>query len=362
MGLVSLLLGKENPVSQFVDSRQNTLNAWGAGLASGPNFQQGLSKAVQYGAQAAPLDQQAAEQKRIENQLLEERSRTAEYLRSVPGGEKFADAIEHGGVSGSEAFKMYYDSLKPGEQKNPYMSAGDGTFFNWQTGDFLTNPNMPQGGTAERSLTPMYMRDANGNIVVGQIDKAGNITQSNVPQGLTPIDPFAMAGGKAGATVDAKTAAAARAALPGLETAVSIAKKAFSLVRDDTAGRKEWFGQAGALPRGIYVQGGSKMANFQTNASQTLAQAFVQARETLKGAGPITDYEGKMATQAYSRAEMALKQGDEQAFLEAVDDMEASIEAGYQKLVAAAQGDPSGGALNRAAGGGVDDILKKYGL
>lgn len=146
MGLVSLLLGKENPVSQFVDSRQNTLNAWGAGLASGPNFQQGLSKAVQYGAQAAPLDQQAAEQKRIENQLLEERSRTAEYLRSVPGGEKFADAIEHGGVSGSEAFKMYYDSLKPGEQKNPYMSAGDGTFFNWQTGDFLTNPNMPQGG------------------------------------------------------------------------------------------------------------------------------------------------------------------------------------------------------------------------
>ncbi len=144
MGLASLLLGKANPISQFVDSRQNTLGAWGAGLASGPSFQQGLSNAVQYGAQAAPLDQQAAEQRRAEEDAKASMNRTAEYLRSVPGGAPFADAIEKGGVDASTAFKGWFEFSQPkppGEAQNPYMNLGDGNLFNWQTGERLTNPN-----------------------------------------------------------------------------------------------------------------------------------------------------------------------------------------------------------------------------
>jgi len=57
-GLLDLLLGQDNPLSQFADSRQNTLGAIGAGIASGPTFAQGLANAAQGVPQARQLDQQ----------------------------------------------------------------------------------------------------------------------------------------------------------------------------------------------------------------------------------------------------------------------------------------------------------------
>ena len=359
MGLASLLLGKENPFSQFVDSRQNTLGAWGAGLASGPSFQQGLSNAVQYGAQAAPLDQQAAEQRRAEEEAKAQMNRTAEYLRSVPGGEPFADAIEKGGVDASTAFKGWFEFSQP---KPPGAQTSDiQNFLFGQENPGFIDYQTQKGGAAERSLTPTYMRDANGNIVIGQMDKAGNITPSAVPEGMSAVDPFQMAGGKAGATVDAKTAAAARAAMRGAEVANSNTAKAIADVRNNAAGMNEWFGQIG--PRGIYINPGSAMGKFWAAAEPTNNQAFMQAREMLKGGGQITDYEGRKAEDAFSRMRAALEKGDQQQYLNALADFEESVAIGYQKLVETAQGGYSqGGAAVPAAGGGVDDILSKYGL
>lgn len=378
MGIASLLLGAENPFAQWTNQNQNLLGAIGAGLGQGQNIQGGLSAGLAMAPQAKQLDQQAAEKLKAEKLAENQANATQNWLQAnhpdlaqmvqagMPVSEAWSTAMQRMQPKQTDypaeydlfkltqtdpAFAEYLQGQGGGEQPSSVQeyeyarqNGFGGTYMDWLSG---------KGGATERSLTPTYLKDANGNIVIGQLDKGGQVTPSKLPEGYAALDPFTMAGGKAGATVDAKTTAAARAALPGMETSVSIAKKAFELVRNDTAGRQQWFSQAGALPRGMWVQGGSPMANFQTNASQTLGQAFSQARETLKGGGPITDYEGKAATEAYSRAEMALKQGDEKAFLLAVDDMEAAILAGYQKLVEAAQGDPTGGALGRATGGGT---------
>ena len=346
MGLLEALLGANNPAAQWANQNSNFLGAIGAGLGQGQNIQSGLSAGLAAVPQAKALDRENAEKAKADAKLTAQTNATKAWIEQnypqfahlpVEQAWELATAYEKEKISGGSA-----NELPNSVQEFEYARANgfDGSYMEWLSG---------KGGATERSLTPTYLRDENGNIVIGQLDKGGSVTPSQLPEGYTAIDPFAMAGGKTGATVDAKTVGAARAALPGMETAVSIAQKAFELVRNDEKGRKAWFSQWGALPRGMYVQGGSDLANFQTNAGQTLAQAFSQARETLKGGGPITDYEGKAATEAYSRAESALRQGDEQAYLQAIDDMEAAILAGYQKLVDAAQGDPTGGALTRAA-------------
>jgi len=347
-GLLGLLGAGQNPIYRSLKDG-GLLDSLAYGLASGTGLSDGLQKAAlaqiggqnnrqERAAKAAEWDQTQQQQNATRELLAREAPDLAQLLDTgVPMGEVWGEYFRRKSPQGS-------GELPNSVQEYEYAKANGfgGSYTDWLSG---------KGGATERSLTPTYLRDENGNIVIGQLDKGGQVTPSKLPDGYSAIDPFTMAGGKTGATVDAKTVAAARAALPGMETSMGIAQKAFELVRNDTEGRKQWFGQAGALPRGMWVQGGSPMANFQTNAGQTLGQAFAQARETLKGGGPITDYEGKAAAAAYSRAESALSQGDEKAFLLAVDDMEAAINAGYQKLLETAQGDPSGGAIGRAGGG-----------
>ena len=161
-----------------------------------------------------------------------------------------------------------------------------------------------------------------------------------------------MAGGKAGATVDAKTAAAARAAMRGAELSNINTAKAIADVRNNAAGMNEWFGQIG--PRGMYINPGSAMGKFWAAAEPTNNQAFMQAREMLKNGGPITDFEGRKAEDAFSRMRAALEKGDQQQYLNALADFEESVAIGYQKLVETAQGGYSQGGTQMPgnAGGG----------
>ena len=142
-GLAELLLGKSNPFSQFISENQNKVSAAFGGLGSGTNFSEGLSRAAQGAALASPLDQAAAEKRQLANDSITARNKTAAYLRNQPGGAQFADAIENGNIDGSTAFKSWLDASKGQAPQNPYMSAGDGQFFNWQTGQYVTNPNAP---------------------------------------------------------------------------------------------------------------------------------------------------------------------------------------------------------------------------
>jgi hypothetical protein len=139
-GLAELLLGKSNPFSQFISENQNKVHAAFGGLGSGTSFNEGLSRAAQGASLASPLDQAAAEKRQLAQQEGDTRNKTVAYLRAQPGGAQFADAIETGMIDGSTAFKSWLDASR-GQTQNPYMSAGDGQFLNWQTGEFLSNPN-----------------------------------------------------------------------------------------------------------------------------------------------------------------------------------------------------------------------------
>ncbi len=138
-GLAELLLGKSNPLAQFVSGNQNKIHAAFGGFGTGTNFNEGLSNAAQAAAQASPLDQ-AIEQKRLEAEQQEEmQNKTVAYLRAQPGGAQFADAIEQGGMDGSLAFKGWIDASKG---QDPTANMRDWQFAQQNPGyaDFLNPP------------------------------------------------------------------------------------------------------------------------------------------------------------------------------------------------------------------------------
>lgn len=140
MGLLNLI-PPDNKLGQILMGLQQPLNDLGVGLQRGKTWQKGIREASKYTEEQAPL---RAEQAQLQLKTLNDantRNSTAAYLRAQPGGAQFADAIESGAIDGSTAFKSWLDASKGQAPQNPYMSAGDGQFFNWQTGEYVTNPN-----------------------------------------------------------------------------------------------------------------------------------------------------------------------------------------------------------------------------
>ena len=74
---------------------------------------------------------------------------------------------------------------------------------------------------------------------------------------------------------------------------------------------------------------------FQSKLNQLSGQAFLSARQALKGGGAITDFESKKAEEAYLR--MNTYQDDEE-FKTALKDFKDAVQLGYQKLQATSGG------------------------
>jgi hypothetical protein len=222
----------------------------------------------------------------------------------------------------------------------------EGNFMDFQT---------QRGGASERSLNPTYLRGPNGEIVMSQANKSGQLDLTQVPEGYSIVNPAELQGVKTSATVDAKTAAEARAALRGAEVSNENTARAIAELRKNAPGMREWFSQIG--PRGIYINPGSEMGKFFAAAEPTNNQAFMQAREMLKGGGQITDFEGRKAEDAFSRMRASLETGDMEQYLRAVADFEDAVATGYAKLVETAKGGYSAGQP-----GAAGNLKDKYGL
>tara|TARA_R110000822_G_scaffold27790_2_gene82668 strand:+ start:9576 stop:10547 length:972 start_codon:yes stop_codon:yes gene_type:complete len=320
MGLFDLI-PPDNQLGQILMGMKQPLNDLGVGLQRGKTWQKGIREASKYTEEQAPLRAEQAQLQMKSQNEANARNRSAGWLRTQPGGEQFAAAIENGTVDGSTGYKAYLDSLK-----------GDGA-----------------GGAGKVGLNPGYARDAKGNIVPVQYSDQGTAVQTSLPDGLTLLSPMELAGGKRGSVVDAETAAKARASLRPAKVSKENTRKAIAELRLNQNGMDEWFGQVG--PRGVYISPGSEMGKFWAAAEPTNNQAFMQAREALKGGGQITDFEGQKAEDAFSRMRASLATGDQQQYLRALSDFEAAVAEGYRLLEEAASPSYSQG------GGGANDPL-----
>jgi len=114
---------------------------------------------------------------------------------------------------------------------------------------------------------------------------------------------------------------------------------------------------------------GSVHRDFLTMLAQVKGKVFLEAYESLKGGGPITDLEGQKAQEAYARLDVAQS---EEAFMEALDDYEQALLNGWEDLTEAARGTAEDyralvdRAIDEPIQGppeedNIDDLLSEYG-
>lgn len=191
---------------------------------------------------------------------------------------------------------------------------------------FILTGKLPEkaGGNPKYGMNPVFLQKEDGTVTVGQLTDTGELNPSKMPDGLQVLSPYEKsrqnAKGKAEGTISGEAAAAIATAE---KTAADIDKKIASLKSDP------------ALPR-ILGPMDSRTPNITTEAARVQAKvnqlkgdAFLEARQMLKGGGAITDYEGIKAEQAIARLDQAQSEED---FKAALDDFNAAVKSGSEKI------------------------------
>lgn len=265
------------------------------GMTMNPN--QGLMGMAQQNMQDRAT---AGREAKAEAKGAEQRNRTAEWLMTQPGGEQYAKAIASGALPAAAALQMW-QKASAGQDIVKGVEI-NGQLVNPQTGERMGDyrDNNSEMTTAVQSLdqraqmaglqrgTPEYQQFMiNGGASKGislTVGKDGQIqfSQGNVdePQDIT----------------NASSAQAMISSIDGVLNDPAL---------DFATGFLSWTQN---IP-------GTAAKRFGTRVEQLNGQAFLQAYESLKGGGPITDIEGQKATQAGARLDSAQSPEDYRAAL-----------------------------------------------
>lgn len=198
-----------------------------------------------------------------------------------------------------------------------------------------------------------------------------NLAERRLAADLDPTVQAKLAASKAAGTTAGKAQAAAAIALPNaIATSESLLSKIDAMVgtpavKDKSgkvinAGTAPHPGFTGAVGMGrlqtLGIPGveqlipGTPAADFKARFDEIMGGAFLEAFETLKGGGAITETEGKKATAAKTR--MSLAQSEKE-FLTAANEYKAIVKTGIERARKKAGEAPSGGV-------DIDALLKKY--
>jgi len=216
---------------------------------------------------------------------------------------------------------------------------------------------------AERERNARRQTDISG----GQL----NLAERRLAADLDPTVQAKLAASKAAGTTAGKTQAAAAIALPNaIATSESLLGKIDAMigtpaVKDKSgkvinAGTAPHPGFTGAVGMGrlqtLGIPGieqlipGTPAADFKARFDEIMGGAFLEAFETLKGGGAITETEGKKATAAKTR--MSLAQSEKE-FLTAANEYKAIVKTGIERARKKAGEAPSGGV-------DIDALVNKY--
>lgn len=153
-----------------------------------------------------------------------------------------------------------------------------------------------------------------------------------------PTAQGAIAGAKASATAEGKGGAEARMNAPKV---ISQGEETIRLVDDllKAPGFKQAVG--GSRLMGVQNIPGTAAKDFDVRLDQLKGKQFLQAFETLRGGGQITEVEGKKATDAIARMNAS---GSEEEFTKAAREFQDVIRAGIERAKSAQSG---GNAISR---------------
>lgn len=335
----------KSPGYEAFSSNRNALMNLGAGLASGNSWSEGLANGIGAIPQGAARDDAYAIDQQKKAQDQETLNQTIEWLRQK-GETNLLAAVTSGAMLPGDAFKA---ALAP-------KPTGPGPTTDMQNYEYgLSHPGFAEaqqgsGAPVTYGTTPVWGVDPETQQTVYGVNGSDGSFKRVDTGGIQPMGPGDVAGARAAGTIDGKTQANAQAALPAAQNTVNQTLATINSLRTDAAGQSETFGRSafGTIPnQWVPTTPGTPKADFQVSLDQAQGQAFLQAREMLRGGGQITDYEGQRAENAIARLSTAQSQ---KAFNEALDDFQRAVEDGYAKIELAAQGQ-SAPLMNQPRGG-----------
>lgn len=362
--------------AQAQGSVQSVAMPQGGGAA--PQGQQG-------GASAIPgiNPQIAAFIQQLNNPYLDERTRAA--------GQQMLQLILQ---QNDPMRQLQMEKLRRDVNTPNLINAGKGALYDPATGQWITPPAGVGNDAAEYGLNPQYGVDANGNPVILQLNKAGAATTTKLPEGVQlskePIkldagteyvllDPITRQpvgripkdiAGQASATAQGKAQGEAAAAYPQVEEAANnMLGTIDSLLNDPYL--DSMVGAVDTWRPNV----SSSAARVQSKMDQIRGQSFLQAFNSLRGGGQITEVEGQKATDALARMNTAQSESD---YKSALNELRGIIQSGVNRARQKAgmqaptadqpQTQPRGtiglGQNFPGQPGGspaIDDLLKKYG-
>ncbi len=177
------------------------------------------------------------------------------------------------------------------------------------------------------SVQPTILQ-RDGKLILGQLSPKGEVVETKLPDGTEYYDPVALAGakefGKRSGAEQGEAQGKAQSSLPGLQyEADYITGTIDKLIAHP--GRKNLTGKSlggtvwsDTLPDFYEETGDARVLHDQIKSN-----AFLMAFEKLKGAGAITEQEGKAATQALTRL-ASLQQSDD-GYLDALNDFRTRV-------------------------------------
>lgn len=160
MGLLNLI-PPDNKLGQLLMGFQQPLNDLGVGLSRGKTWQKGIREASEYTEEQAPLRAELAQtQAKAQNDIFT-RNRSVDWLRTQPGGEKFAAMLENGLIDGSTAVKSWLDASKGAGGGEAFTLGPDQTRFAPDGSVLATGvPSAPDPKDAfnmEKDLSAQYL-------------------------------------------------------------------------------------------------------------------------------------------------------------------------------------------------------------
>lgn len=355
-GLLSGLQG-------WLGNNSNMLIALGAGLAGGNGWSQGISQGLQGALKGRQLDQSQQSKTFLERALMQ-RGLDPQMARAVSSNPQLANAVLPNlfGAKSTDDIREYEYAKSQG--------------FAGNLADWMARK---RAGAGEYGLQPIWGRDKDGNPVMLQAGKTGEAIQTKLPEGVS-------LSGKEPLKIDAGTHFVLMDPLTRNTIGIipkNIAEKKVEEARGEARGKAEvslpdvlnkseqalkvidQIEKHPGLSRGTGMTywmsaiPGTEAHNFKAAVEQLEGKAFLEAFESLKGGGQITEIEGQKATQAIARLKTSQT---EAAFREALKDLRDVIQTAMARARLKAGQSQQPGAQSRqpAAGNNIDDLVRKY--
>ena len=113
MGILSTILGADNPIAQWSMQNRNLLSQWGAGIGSGTDLGQGFANAAARGPVGQAADDAYAASQKAEAERQEQINTTTQYLQA-----KFPD-LAAAVTAGMPLDSAWNEALKRSTPKGP---------------------------------------------------------------------------------------------------------------------------------------------------------------------------------------------------------------------------------------------------